>query len=154
MSSESAFCGFLPTLDKDLTRKTDNFSPSCSQAGPAAIQIGLNRHDKGPVFRAVQPLPQCGQNRRFVAPQQRWSIEPQAGKDGALEHPSRLRENFLIFALPQFPPDQALLAGYPLKNQQLAPQMSPCPQFTPTAAGNKALMPGFFASLSLFFCYT
>jgi hypothetical protein len=39
-----------------------------------------NRHEKGPVFRAVQPSPQCGQNRRFIAPQQRLTIEPQAGK--------------------------------------------------------------------------
>jgi len=58
-------------------------------------------------------LAQRGQNGRLVASQQGLRIEPQTGKDGALEQPLRLREDFLIFAVPQLPPDQALLAGNP-----------------------------------------
>ena len=66
-----------------------------------------NRRQEGPVLRAVQPLAQRGQNGRFVASQQSLRIEPQTGKDGALEQPLRLRGDFLIFALPQLPPEQA-----------------------------------------------
>ena len=65
------------------------------------------------MLRAVQPSAQCCQNGLFVSSQQSLGVEPQAGKDGALAQSLRLRNDFLKFAIPQFPLDQALLAGNP-----------------------------------------
>ena len=96
----------------------------------------LRNSQKRPVLRTIEPLPHRLQNGLFVISQHSSNIKPQTWKDGALEQPVRLRDDFLIFALTQFPPHQTLLIGNPcqvfaqpclkpiLRDESLAPQMS------------------------------
>ena len=113
---------------------TENFIPACeefrllqcSAAKPQPKEFSLS-WGRGREVERTEPLTRqrtrCArryrvraarpQHRFHVPAQRRGRVEPAAGKHAAFEQPVRVRGDFLILALPQFPPDQAALTRDP-----------------------------------------